>query len=91
VSPTAPARAVTAQVEFESRSWKQYNAVYFQALSYRRFQLGFDRVNLNRPTVLAKPLVEHDRHLVGAGGDEHLILPLVGQIVAAQVEFESRS
>jgi len=60
VAPPAPAPApaptcgvlqvVAAQVEFECRSRKQFITVEFQALSSRWFQLGFDRVNLHRPT-----------------------------------------
>jgi hypothetical protein len=46
-------RCVAAQVDFESRSRKKYITIWFQALSSKRFQLGFDRVNLHRPTAAA--------------------------------------
>jgi hypothetical protein len=42
--------SVAAQAEFESKIWMQSIFFVFQALSARRFQRGFDRVNLHRPT-----------------------------------------
>jgi hypothetical protein len=41
---------VAAQVECESRSCKLYITLQLLALSSSRFQLGFLRVNLHRPT-----------------------------------------
>jgi len=41
---------VAAQVKFESKIRKQLITFKFQAFSFRRFQLVFDRVNLHRPT-----------------------------------------
>ena len=41
---------VAAQVEFESKVSKWSITFQLQALSSRRFQPGFDRVNLHRPT-----------------------------------------
>ena len=43
-------RGVAAQVGIESKIWKQYITFQSQALNPRRFQRGFDRVNLHRPT-----------------------------------------
>jgi hypothetical protein len=48
--PVFRARIVAAQVEFESNTSKRFIMFMFQALSSRRFQLGFDKVNLHRPT-----------------------------------------
>jgi hypothetical protein len=42
---------VAAQVEIESVLLKQFTIFQFQALSSRRFQRGFDRVSLHRPTM----------------------------------------
>jgi len=39
-----------AQVEIETKTSNQRIILQFQALSSRRFQLEFDRVNLHRPT-----------------------------------------
>jgi hypothetical protein len=44
-------RDKAAQVEFETKVCKLSIILQFQALSSRLFQLGFDRVNLHRPTV----------------------------------------
>ena len=44
---------VAAQVEFESKDSNQNAVLQFQALSARRFQLGFHRFNLHRLTLMA--------------------------------------
>ena len=44
---------VAAQVKFESRSWKQFIIFQFQVLSSWRLQRGFDRFDLQRPTLAA--------------------------------------
>jgi hypothetical protein len=41
--------ALAAQIEFETKVCKQIITFWFQALSSRRFQRGFDGVNLHRP------------------------------------------
>ena len=41
---------VAAQVEFESNVLKRFIMFQFQAISSRRFQSGFDWVNLHRLT-----------------------------------------
>ena len=41
-----------AQVEFESTSSKRFIKIRFQGLRSRRFQCGFDTVNLHRPTLI---------------------------------------
>jgi len=43
---------VAVQVDFESKYRRRYLISRFQALSSRRFQRGFDRVNLHRPTLV---------------------------------------
>jgi len=43
-------RGVAAQVEFECNNRKRFIMFWFQALSVRRFQRRFDRVNPHRPT-----------------------------------------
>ena len=43
-------RGVVAQVEFESKFRKRFVMLQFQELNSRRFQRGFDRVNLHRLT-----------------------------------------
>jgi hypothetical protein len=50
IDPGAFNRVQAAQVESESRSRKQYITRQSQALSFRRFKLGFHRVNLHRRT-----------------------------------------
>jgi hypothetical protein len=54
---------VEAHVGFESKVGKRYFIIQFQALSSRRFQRGFDGVNLHRPTldVSASSLVSRFR------------------------------
>jgi len=47
---------VVPQVEFESRSRKQYITLRYQALRSRRFQRGFHRFNLHRPTLISSLL-----------------------------------
>jgi len=42
---------VAAQIEFESKVFKRITILYFQALDSRRFQRGFQRINLHRPTM----------------------------------------
>jgi hypothetical protein len=54
--PPLHALGVAVQVEIESKIEAELKAicnVLFQALSCRRFQRGFDRVNLHRPTLAA--------------------------------------
>ena len=48
-------RGVAAQVEFESKILKQCITLELLGLTSRRFQLGFHRVNLHRPTVAWYP------------------------------------
>jgi len=45
---------VAAQFEFESKFWKRIIIFWFQALNSRRFQRGFDRVNLAPPYLHAQ-------------------------------------
>jgi len=45
-------RDVAAQVEFESKSRKQFLIFQFQEDGSRRFQHSFERVNLHRPTAM---------------------------------------
>jgi len=42
---------VAAQIKFESKNLKAVHHISVQALSSRRFQHGFDRVKLHRPTM----------------------------------------
>ena len=52
-----------AQVEIETENSKQFIIFQFQVLSSRRFQLGFDRVNLHRLTLI--PSFSIPRRLLG--------------------------
>ena len=47
---------VAAQLEFESEVRRRFIILWFQALSSRRVQRGFDRVNLHRPTMTPPPV-----------------------------------
>jgi hypothetical protein len=49
-----PSRGVAAQLEIESNVKNQFISFQFHALNSRRFQHGFDRVNLHRPTEAAQ-------------------------------------
>ena len=46
------AHGVAAQIEFESKVWKQSIMFQFQAPSSKRFQHGFHRVNPHRPAMV---------------------------------------
>jgi len=52
------ALGVAAQAEFESKVWRRFNTVKFQALSSRRLQHELHGFNLHRPTSgsIAMPL-----------------------------------
>ena len=51
-------QGVSAQLAFESKLSKRFIIFYSQGLRSRRFQCGFRRVNLHRPTKV-KPTSEH--------------------------------
>jgi hypothetical protein len=55
VSVVASILVVAAQVEIESETWKQVIIFQVQAPNSRRFQRGFERVNLHRPTSPPSP------------------------------------
>jgi len=55
-----------AQVEVESKTSKQFISFQFQAIYSWRFQRGFDRVNLHRPTVGECGRLPMSRHGVAA-------------------------
>jgi len=57
-----------AQAGSESKMCKQSIILQFQALSSRRFQLGFDRVNLHRPTLSSAASGGGGRGGGGGGG-----------------------
>jgi len=71
--------AVAAQVEIESKSLKQMTVLQLQVLDYRRFQHGFDRINMHRPTTQLE-----------RGARTPSQSTWVTRGVAAQVEVESR-
>jgi len=48
----SPLHHVAAQVEIESKVLKRSIISQFQAMRSRRFQRGFDRVHLHRPTII---------------------------------------
>jgi len=62
---------------------------YFQALSFRRFQHEFDRVNLHRPTEQV-PLEHRTRFAPRQPLVRHCRRRGRGQGVAAQVDIESK-
>ena len=55
ITAASIARDVGSQVDFESKVWRQLIMIRFQALSSRRFQRGFHRSNLHRPTETTTP------------------------------------
>ena len=74
-TPSGHAPDVAAQVEFDSRILKQFIIFGCEEISSRRFQVGFDRVNLHRPTqmggahsVEAGVVLQHRRQPPRFGG-----------------------